>query len=377
MKRTRYSQIDPVTNENLADEWEFQKPGICNWATAATMAVSAYQANRQKKAQQKAAAQQQEGVQQAQQYSQEAADKASGMLQPLAQLRTGALPQIQQMSDRYKQLGGIGQQRLLDQTKPLDVNQFYNPMQKMQLDAGRQAVESSAAARGGLLSGAALQSLQKMGQGIAANNWANAAQLAQADRSQQINVGNNLAGFGDTALNTQNSLFNTGVNALGQQANLVSGQGTNNANLAMTAGNVAARSTASQPDVAGSALQAGLGQMGANNGAGWTALGKWIDSDERKKYDVDSVTDEEIEEFLENMQPKSFNYKEGAKQGGAPEGRQTGIMAQDAEKSKVGKRLVSDDGSGKKLNIPMTVSTLLATASSLNRRIERLEEGKE
>lgn len=333
-------------------------------------ALGLYTARQQRKATEKAAAQQQQGIAQAQQESTQAAQEASRMLQPLASMAPAMLPGILQGANQYGQLGQVGQMGLLAQAQPLNVGQFLNPMMQQQMDAGRAMVESSAAARGGLLSGATLQSLQRTGSQIAANNFASAAELALRNRQQQLGLGSTLSGFGDTALNIRNNLFNTGVNALGEQANLIAGTGANNANLAMTSGNVAARATASMPDALGSALQGGI--SGAMMGAQLAELF----SDAKKKYNVEDVEDDEIDDFLEELAGKTFEYKVEAKAAGAPEGRYAGVMAQDMEKSKMGKQLVKNTPNGKQVDVPMTVSALLATNANLAKRVKKLEGKK-
>lgn len=350
------------------DDFIIESPGICGviaGGIAASVAVSAYSANKQNKAAKAATAQQQAGIESAQQYSREAARESSELLQPLASLGTSQLPGMVATQQQYKQLGNEGIAGIKAQQGPLNVGQFLDPSMAFQQAEGQKAVQTSAAARGGLLSGATLKDLTQYSQGLASQNYNNAAQLAMNNRAQQTGLAGTLAGFGSDAANMQQTMFNTGVNAIGKQASLISGQGENAANLAMTSGNVAAAGTSAQKDVLGTALNTGLGMASA------------YFSDEDLKTMKSSVSDDEIDQFLSELSPESYDYVEDAVEKGAPRGRQMGIMAQDAEKSSVGKNLVEQDEDGDKmLSVPKTVSALLATSASLNKRIKKLEGKK-
>lgn len=376
-------------------------------AVAVTGAVSAYSQNKNAK---KAAAAQQAGVEQAQQYSEEAAREASGMLNPQAQLYAQNLPALQQAINRGQTAGtqydqtiqqrlgqgtaatqginqmasqlGTGTGALAAQQGNLNVNQFLDPSMQFQLQQGREAIESSAAARGGLLSGATLKELTKFGTGLASTNYNNAVQQALANRAQQIGIGQTQAGIGQagvgqqlgqynaavgdlgqqagTGLNVSNQLFNLGANTVGRQADIVAMQGATNSNLAMTSGNIEGARAAARQDPFASALQAGVGAYF---------------SDERTKYGVDEIDDDEIEAFLAGLEAKSYEYDDYAKSKGAPSGKQVGVMAQDMEKSKIGKKLVKENEDGVKMvSVPESVSALMASAAALNKRVKKLEQ---
>ncbi len=324
--------------------------------------TAAYSASQKNKAADRAAQAQQQGISEAQLMSEEAAAAASKKLDPLAELTTPGLAKMNETSTQYRGLGNEGIAALKDQRQPLNVAQFLDPSAAYQLKAGQDAVQSSAAARGGLLSGATMQSLTKMGQGIASTNYNNAVSQAMQNRNQQLGIADSLQNYGTTATNINSNLLNTGVNATGQQANIIGMQGTNAANLAMTSGNVAGAQAAAQKDVFGSGLAAGLGAYF---------------SDEDLKEIDGAVSDDDIEEFLSKMDAKSYEYTPEAKAKGAPSGKQVGILAQDAEKSKIGRNLVEKDDEGDRMmNVPKTVSALLATAATLNKRITKLEGTK-
>ncbi len=325
----------------------------------AVAGVSAYSANKQNKAAKEAAAAQQQGVAQAQQFSEEAARESAAMLNPLSALTTPGLAKMQQEATRYGQLGQQGTAALLAQQQPLNVSAFLDPSMKFQMDQGKAAIEGSLAARGLSQSGAALKELTQFGQGLASTNYNNAVQQAMANRSQQLGIADSLMGQGAMGTNINQNMLNTGINALGQQANLISMQGSNNANLAMTSGNIEGARAASRQDPLASGIMAGLGAYF---------------SDEREKYGIDEIDDDEIEAFLNGMAAKEYEYSDYAKERGAPEGKQVGVMAQDMEESEMGKRLVKENEDGVKMvDIPSTVSALLATSAALNKRVKKLE----
>lgn len=343
----------------------------------AAVGVSAYSANQQNKAADKAAQQQQAGIAAGQQFSQEAADKAVGILDPIAQAGLGAGQRVQDQLGVYRQEGVQGRAGLdtanqkLEQmgSQPLDVSSFLNPSMDFTMKKGLQAIEGSSAVRGSSMSGAAIKDALDYSQGLASTNYNNAVQQAMADRQaragivgQQTGIANTQTGLGSDALNQDIGMYNTGVNTVGKIADITSMQGTNNANLAMSSANVGAASTAAQRDP----LSAGLN----------TAMGLFF-SDKNLKEDVDTISDEEIDKFLESLNPKKYKYTEEAEQKGAPEGKQIGVFAQDLKKSKVGKQMVVQDQEGDLMvDVPKSVSALLASTASLNKRIKKLEGKK-
>jgi len=95
-----------------------------------------------------------------------------------------------------------------------------DPGYQFRMDEGTQALERSAAARGGLLSGGTLKDLTNYSQGVASGEYSNAYNRFNADRTQRFNRLSALAGTGQTAATNLNSdatnLGNTvGNNILG------------------------------------------------------------------------------------------------------------------------------------------------------------------
>ena len=96
-----------------------------------------------------------------------------------------------------------------------------DPGYQFRMDEGMRGVEGSAAARGGLLSGAAMKAIQKYGQGFASNEFGNAF---NRDSANKTNNYNRLAG-----------MVNTGQGATNQVTNAAAqfGQNTASNNAAM------------------------------------------------------------------------------------------------------------------------------------------------
>lgn len=124
-----------------------------------------------------------------------------------------------------------------------------DPGYGFRLSEGLKAIQNSAAARGGLLSGAALKGISRYGQDLASNEYQNAYNRYQANQANQYNRLANIAGLGQTA------------NAALQQA----GQ-----NYASGAGNIAMQNAG---NVGTGQLLAGQSRASAYGGLG-SALGR-------------------------------------------------------------------------------------------------------
>lgn len=114
--------------------------------------------------------------------------------------------------------------------KKFSVEDFEaDPGYAFRMQEGLNAVESSAAARGGLLSGAAQKALQKYGQGLASQEYGNAYNRFTADQTNQYNRLAGLVNTGQGATNqTSNAAANfgqqAGANAIGAGNAIASGQ---------------------------------------------------------------------------------------------------------------------------------------------------------
>ena len=86
---------------------------------------------------------------------------------------------------------------------PFGMNQFQeDPGYGFRLSEGMKALDRTAAARGGLLSGATLKGAQRYGQDLGSQEYQNAFNRYQIERNAQLNPLQSLAGVGQTATNT-------------------------------------------------------------------------------------------------------------------------------------------------------------------------------
>ncbi|MBP9693174.1 MAG: tail fiber domain-containing protein [Alphaproteobacteria bacterium] len=200
-----------------------------------------------------------------------------------------------------------------------------DPGYQFRMSEGMKAINSNAAARGGVNSGATLKALARYGQDFASNEYNNAY-------GRQYNRLSALAGFGQGA---NQQVSNAGTN----YANAVSGN-------QIGVGNAAASNIMGQ-----TGRLAGFIQGGMEAGA------KALASDKRVKENISEVTREEIKELKETIKAVKFNYKDSS----YGDGDFVGVMAQDLEKSKLGKTLVFEDKDGvKKIDTNKAISLLLA-----------------
>jgi hypothetical protein len=86
---------------------------------------------------------------------------------------------------------------------PFGMSQFQqDPGYAFRLSEGMKALDRTAAARGGLLSGSTLKGAQRYGQDLASQEYTNAFNRYQTERNAQLNPLQSLAGLGQTATNT-------------------------------------------------------------------------------------------------------------------------------------------------------------------------------
>lgn len=128
------------------------------------------------------------------------ADRASAIQQAnFEQTRKDLMP--------YKQAGDTSLNQLMGQMTPDGYfNQTYtgqdiysDPSYQFRLQQGQDAIQSSAAAQGGLLTGATLKALQNYGQESASQEYSNAYNRFNADQTNRYNRLSNLVGIGQNA----------------------------------------------------------------------------------------------------------------------------------------------------------------------------------
>ena len=97
-----------------------------------------------------------------------------------------------------------------------------DPGYQFRLDEGMKGLERSAAARGGLLSGATLKGITRYGQDAASQEFTNAFNRYQAERTGTLNPFQSMAGQGQS---TANTLTNLGMNYANQAGEAYMGAG--------------------------------------------------------------------------------------------------------------------------------------------------------
>lgn len=200
-----------------------------------------------------------------------------------------------------------------------------DPGYQFRMGEGMKALGAAASARGASNSGATLKALSRYNQDFASNEYNNAY-------GRQYNRLSALAGFGQGA---NQQVSNAGTN----YANAVSGNQIGVGNAIGAANIGMANRNAS---LAGQLIGGGAGVLA---------------SDERVKENISKVTKDEIKELKESLKAVKFNYKDSA----YGDGDFVGVMAQDLEKSKLGKNLVFEDKDGvKKIDTNKAISLLLA-----------------
>ena len=177
------------------------------------------------------------------------ADRAS-------QIQWDMYDQTRQDLDPYKQAGETSLSQMMDQ---MGVNGYFNqtytgqdiysdPSYQFRVQQGQDAIQSSAAAQGGLLSGATLKALQNYGQESASQEYGNAYNRFNADQTNRYNRLSNLVGVGQNAAaqvgNAGAQTSQAIANNTMQGANaLAAGQVANANNWSNTANNLGSMAT--------------------------------------------------------------------------------------------------------------------------------------
>lgn len=149
---------------------------------------------------------------------------------------------------------GINQGGLL---RPFAMSDYQaDPGYQFRLDEGMKALERSAAARGGLLSGASMKGIERFGQQTASDEYQNAYNRYQTNQGNQFNRLASLAGVGQTATN---ALGQAGQAYAGSVGNLAMTNASNVGNAQLSAGQ--SRASAYQ------GIGGALGNMFSNTGS--------------------------------------------------------------------------------------------------------------
>lgn len=241
----------------------------------------------------------------------------------------------QVLSDTYKQQQNIlnpYSQAGYSSLNSLQNNDFMNnwqqdPGYQFRLQEGQKAINNAAAARGMGNSGATMKALADYGQNAAS---------AEYDKVYNRNY-NRLSG-----------LLNSGQNASNNMATVSGAYGSNISNNIMGQGNASAAAQIGQYNTL-----AGLAGQGATAAA--------MFCDENLKTNVEVLSNEDINEMKSHLTPYKFKYKE-EKFG---DGDWIGVMAQDLQKSKIGRLIVTEDADGNlMIDLKKAVCLLLAMEAS-------------
>lgn len=119
---------------------------------------------------------------------------------------------------------------------------------------------------------------------------------------------------------------------------------------------------ASQPSWGQTLVGGGMNILGS-------ALGGWLASDKNVKKGIKSTSPKDINSFLDALESYDYSYKRG------DTSPKTGVMAQDLEKSSIGKKLVSEDPmSGTKMvDTRSATLTMMGALSELHKRQKAIE----
>jgi len=162
---------------------------IIGGATVGSAALGAIASSRASKAASQAASQQadvaRETAQRAEDVQREMFERQVQLQEPWRKAGISALNQLAPLASQYT---------------PFGMQQFQaEPGYQFRLGEGIKALERSAAARGGLLSGATLKGIQRYGQDLASREYENAFNRYQAERQARLGPLQSLAGVGQTS----------------------------------------------------------------------------------------------------------------------------------------------------------------------------------
>lgn len=143
-----------------------------------------------------------------------------------AQLQQEQFERQIELQAPYRQAGerALGKLELASEYTPFGMDQFQqDPGYAFRLAEGQKALQQSAAARGGLISGNALKAATRYGQDMGSQEYTNAFNRYQTERQARLNPLQVLAGVGQSSVNQlgvagQNYANNAGqaIGAAGQ-----------------------------------------------------------------------------------------------------------------------------------------------------------------
>jgi len=175
------------------------------------------------------------------------------------------------LQEPFRQAGMKGQNRLMDvlglsgntgaqgygsATKDFSMSDFQaDPGYAFRLSEGTKALERSAAARGGLLSGGTGKALTRFGQDLGSQEYTNAFNRYQTNRANLLQPLQSLAGQGQS---TANTIGNYGQTMTGDINASLGNYGTNASNALIGGANARASGYVGQANALTNALGTGL-----------------------------------------------------------------------------------------------------------------------
>lgn len=150
--------------------------------------------------------------------------------QPFLTAGTGAINRL---------AAGVGYGGEFGAATPFDFQYSEDPGAAFRMSEGMKALDRSAAARGGLLSGATLKGAQRFGQDLGSQEYGNAfnryVTRFNANTGERNQLYNRLAGVAGTGQTTAGQLASQGSNMVGNVGNIMTGSAANQGNAMMAA----------------------------------------------------------------------------------------------------------------------------------------------
>jgi hypothetical protein len=272
---------------------------------------------------------------------------------------------LQQQKDLVNNLTGVAQ-TLGDQASGQGPSLAEAQLRSSSNRSLAQQLAAAAAARGG--NPAALQRQLMRQQGQAGRELGESAavarlQEAQQARSQQLQALGQAGSIVGGEVGRADAGATQGIGGQFQY-----GTAPQTQNLAISQFNAQQRQGAdaanqqAQTQMVGGVLEAGASIAGG------------LLSDEKMKTKKEDAK-KQAKDLLDKLSAKKFQYKEGVQ--GEESGKDTfGIMAQDLEKSEMGKTLVVETPQGKAVDTRKGFGAVLAAQAELNKRLNKLEGKK-
>lgn len=279
----------------------------------------------------------------------------AGLLQEAAQANSAAAnTRMAEQADLNARIALANQ--LAQNTQNYNAAQLQQGASQFNADLGfKQSSEQATLAQGAAVANQNAFNQRNISQGqiaggvkqssLAAGATVGAAQAAANAAIESANI------HGETAvtvagINAVNDLGETELTGSTNEENITSGNANNAAN--------------NDQEIIGGVIG------GASNVGAEVATAS---SDRRAKTDIRSG-DPAAEDMLDKLAAEIFRYRDTAKDGA---GEQLGVMAQDLERSQLGRQMVEESPEGKRLNFAKGLGAALAAMANLNERLSRVE----